>query len=123
MAKITLPEFKLPKFDLEALLGLQKSNLAVVQEAQTVLVDAFQAIARLQYGYAQELAANAKAALSAKQPSEPKAALAEVQAAAGKAVEVTKQGVDLSVAAQKRVVELVSKRVQANVDELKALAA
>jgi hypothetical protein len=72
MAKITLPEFKLPKFDLEALLGLQKSNLAVVHETQTVLVDAFQAIARLQYGYAQELAANAKAALSAKQPSEPR---------------------------------------------------
>ena len=117
MAKITLPEFKLPKFDLDALFGVTKANLAVAHEAQTVLADAAEAITRLQYGYAEELVAGAK------EPKEPQAALAEVQAAAGKAVEVTKQGVDLSVAAQQKVVELVSQRVKANVDELKALAA
>ena len=37
---------KLPKVDLDALFGLQKANLAVAYEAQTVLVDAFQAIVR-----------------------------------------------------------------------------
>jgi hypothetical protein len=34
-----------------------------------------------------------------------------------------KQGVDLGVAAQQRVAELVAKRVQANIEEFKALAA
>ena len=118
-----MPELKLPKFDLDALFCVTKANLAVAHEAQTVLADAAEAITRLQYGYAEELLAGAKAALGAKEPKEPQAALAEVQAAAGKAVEVTKQGVDLSVAAQQKVVELVSQRVKANVDELKALAA
>ena len=41
MAKATLPEFKLPelklpKIDLDALFGLQKANLAVAQETQSV---------------------------------------------------------------------------------------
>ena len=65
MAKTTLPELKMPelkfpKVDLDALFGLQKANLAVAYEAQTVLVDALQAIVRLQHGYAQELVANAE---------------------------------------------------------------
>ena len=47
----------------------------------------------------------------------------DVQAATQKAVAVAKQGVDLGVAAQQRVVELVSQRVKANVDELKAISA
>ena len=36
---------------------------------------------------------------------------------------MAKEGVDLGVAAQQRVASLVSDRVKANVDELKALAA
>ena len=68
MAKPTFPEFKLPEFkvpelkmpkvDLDALFGLQKANLAVAYEAQTVLVDAFQAIVRLQHDYALDVAAD-----------------------------------------------------------------
>jgi hypothetical protein len=118
-----LPELKLPKLDLDALLGLQKANLAAVQEAQSVVLEAAQAIVRAQHGYAQELLAGAKAALAAKQPRQPQAVLAEVQAAAEKAVVVGKGNVDLGVAAQRRVADLVAKRVQANLDELKALAA
>jgi hypothetical protein len=49
--------------------------------------------------------------------------LADVKAAAEKAVSVAKQGVELSVAAQRRVAELGAKRVQANVDEREAVAA
>ena len=128
MAKATLPEFKLPelklpKIDLDALFGLQKANLAVVQETQSVLLEATQAIARLQKGYADEVVETLKAAVSGKAPAKPEAVLADVQAATQKAVAVAKQGVDLGVAAQQRVVELVSQRVKANVDELKAIAA
>lgn len=128
MAKATLPEFKLPemklpKIDLDALFGLQKANLAVVQETQSILLEATQAIARLQKGYADEVVEALKAAVSGKAPAKPEAVLADVQAATQKAVAVAKQGVDLGVAAQQRVVELVSQRVKANVDELKAIAA
>ena len=128
MAKTTLPElkmpeFKFPKVDLDALFGLQKANLAVAYEAQTVLVDAIQAIVRLQHGYAQDVVATLKAAAQTKAPAKPETVLADVKAAAEKAVAVAKEGVDLSVAAQQRVVGLVTDRVKANVDELKALAA
>ncbi|MGD9508742.1 MAG: phasin family protein [Geminicoccaceae bacterium] len=128
MAKATFPEFKLPelklpKIDLDALFSLQKANLAVAQETQSVVLEAVQAIVRLQHGYANEVVETLKGVASAKTPAKPEAVLADVQAATQKAVAVAKQGVDLGVAAQQRVVELVSQRVKANVDELKAIAA
>ena len=123
LPEFKLPELKLPKLDLDALFGLQKANLAVAQETQSVMLEAAQAILRLQHGYATEVVESLKAAVSVKEPKQPQAVLADVQAAAEKAVAVTKQGVDVGVAAQQRVVELVSKRVKANVDELKAVAA
>ena len=128
MAKTALPEFKLPelklpKIDLDALFGLQKANLAVLQETQSILLEATQAIARLQKGYVEEVVETLKANVSTKTPAKPDAVLADVQAATQKAVAVAKQGVDLGVAAQQRVVQLVSQRVKANVDELKAIAA
>jgi hypothetical protein len=49
--------------------------------------------------------------------------MADVKAAAEKAIAVAKEVVDLTVAAQKRVAELVTQRVQASVTELKALTA
>jgi hypothetical protein len=121
LPEFKLPELKLPKIDLDALFGVQKANLAVVQETQSVVLEAAQAIMRLQHGYASEVATTLKPA-TVKEPKQPQAVLADVQAAAEKAVAVTKQGVDLGVAAQQRVAELVSKRVKANVDELKAVA-
>ena len=128
MAKPALPEFKLPelklpKVDLDALFGLQKANLAVAQETQSVVLEALQAIVRLQHSYANEVVETLKGAVSAKAPAKPETVLADVQAATQKAVAVAKQGVDLGVAAQQRVAELVTQRVKANVDELKAIAA
>jgi hypothetical protein len=122
LPEFKLPELKLPKIDLDALFGVQKANLAVVQETQSVVLEAAQAIMRLQHGYASEVVATLKAAATVKEPKQPQAVLADVQAAAEKAVAVTKQGVDLGVTAQQRVAELVSKRFKANVDELKAVA-
>ena len=129
MAKIA-PSFepkrfepKFPKLDLDALFGVQQANLAVVHEAQTVLVDAAQAIARVQYGYLEQTIARTRAALGSKQLWKPEAALAEVKAAAEKAVAVGKEVVDLAVAAQRRVAELVAQRGAANADQFKALVA
>ena len=117
------PELKLPKFDLDALFSVQTANLAAAHQVQSVLVEAAQAVARLQHGYVEQAVADVKAALGTKQLAKPEAVQADVKAAAEKAIAVGKEVVDLTVAAQKRVAELVTQRVQASVSEFKALTA
>lgn len=121
--EVKLPDVKLPKIDVEALFGLQTANLAAAHEVQSVLLEAAQAISRIQFGLVEDSVAGMKAALAGKSAKEPQALLADVKAAAEKAVAAGKQGLDLGVAAQKRVAELVTSRVQANIDEFKSLAA
>jgi hypothetical protein len=116
------PELKLPKVDLDALFALHKANLAALHEAQNILVDAAQAIAKVQYGWTQETVAGAEAALRAKEPKKPDAVLADFVAATEKAVKTTKETADLAVAAQRRVAEQFARRFAANPDEIKALA-
>ena len=128
MAKPTFPEFKfpefqLPKFSLDAVFGLQSANLAAAHEVQTIVLEAVQGVAKIQHGWLVETGETVKSALSGKEPKQPQALIADLKTATDKAVAVGKQGVDLSVAAQQRVAELVAKRVQANIDEFKALAA
>jgi hypothetical protein len=133
MAKATVPESKVsgsktlepkfPKVDVEAVFGLQRANLAALQEAQSVLLDAAQAIVRIHHAWFQDNAAKFRPLFDAKAPKQPQAVFVDLQDAAQKAVAAGKEGVDLSVAAQQRVAQLVAKRVQANLDELKALAA
>ena len=117
-----VPELKLPKIDVDAVFALQKGNLAAMQESQRVVLEAAQAVVRLSHGYAQDLASNLKAMAKTGEPAKPEAVLADVQAATEKAVSVAKQGVELGVAAQQRVVELASERVKAGVKELSASA-
>src|SRR6476646_3728555 len=102
------PEFKLPKCDLEAAFGSQTANLAAVHEVQSVVFEAVQAIARIQHGWVEETTAGVKALLAGKTPKEPQAMMADVKAVAEKAVAAGKQGVDLGVAAQQRVTELIA---------------
>ena len=117
------PEFKLPKFDLDALFASQTANLAAVHEAQSVLAGAAQAIAKVQYGYVEQAVAEAKAALATKELPKPEAVLANVKAGVEKTVAVAKEVVDLAVAAQQRAYEVLTQRGQASVDELKAVTA
>jgi hypothetical protein len=118
-----LPELKLPKLDLDKLFGTQTATLAAVQQAQTVLVEAAQAISRLQHGYVTAVAADAKAALAVKQPPQPAAVLKDCQAVAEKGAAVTKEILDLAIAAQRHAAELLAQRAQATLAELKAVAA
>lgn len=120
------PEPKLPKLDLDALFATQKANLAAVQEAQSVLIDAAQAIAKVQHDYLGQSMAAVHAALSRKELAKPDAVLAEIKVAVERISATTKQVMDfavVAVAAQHRAVELVTRRTRANVSELKALAA
>ena len=120
------PEPKLPKLDLDVLFATQKANLAAVQEAQSVLIDAAQAIAKMQHDYLGQSMAAVRAALSRKELAKPDAVLAEIKVAVERISATTKQVMDfaeVAVAAQHRAVELVTRRTLANVSELKALAA
>ena len=128
MAKPTVvtfptPEFKFPKLDLDALFATQNANLAAVHEAQSVLTGAAQAIAKVQYGYVEQLVADAKAALATKELPKPETVLANAKAGVEKTVAIAKEVVDLAVAAQQRAYEVLTQRGQASVDELKAVAA
>ena len=118
-----LAGLKLPKLDLDKLFSSQSATLVAVQQAQTVLVEAAQTIARLQYGYLTEAAAEAKAALAVKQPPQPAAVLAGCKDAAAKSAAVAKEILDVAVAAQRQAAELLGQRAQATVAELKAVAA
>jgi hypothetical protein len=120
---LPLTELKFPKLDIDALFAAQKANLAVVQEAQNVWIDAAQAILRAQYDWTVDLVASGESALRGKQPAKPEAFVADIQSTAEKTMAVAKQSVDLATAAQQRVAELVAKRAAANLDELRSLAA
>jgi hypothetical protein len=118
-----IPEFKLPKFDLDALFATQNANLATVHQAQNVLVEAAQVIAKVQYGYVEQAVAEAKAALATKELPKPETVLANAKAGVEKTVAVAKEVVDLAVAAQQRAYKVLTQRGQASVEELKAVAA
>ena len=94
-----------------------------MHEAQSVLTGAAQAIAKVQYGYVEQLVADAKAALATKELPKPETVLANAKAGVEKTVAVTKEVVDLAITAQKRAYEVLTQRTQASVDELKAVAA
>lgn len=122
-SSVSLPELKLPKVNLDALFALQSANLAAAHEAQNVVLEAAQAVVKAQVAYVEDVVAQARGFFSAKEAKKPEAVIADVKAAAEKAVAVGKQNVDTSLVAQRRVADLVAQRVQANIDELKALAA
>jgi Phasin protein len=123
-APFPAPEPKLPKIDLDALFGAQKANLVTAHEAETILLDTAQAIAKAQYGYLEQAVADARAAvIGGTAPKGPEAVAAQLKATAERTVAATKEVVDLAVAAQRRVVELFTRRTRANVEELQALAA
>jgi hypothetical protein len=121
--EMKLPGLKLPMFNMEAMVALQKANVAAAVEAQGILVGAVQAILKMQYGYVQEMVTGTESMLSGAATKKPEAMLADVQTTAGKAMAVAKEGIEVGVAAQRKVADLVVKRVQANMNELKALAA
>ena len=117
------PEPKLPKIDLDALFGAQKANLATAHEAESILLGAAQAIAKVQHGYLEQAVADARAVISGTAPKGHEAVVAQLKAAAEQTVAATKEVVDLAVAAQRQVVELFARRTRANVEELQGLAA
>jgi hypothetical protein len=117
-ASPSLSEIKLPTFDLDVVFARQKAGLATLREVQNVLVETTQAVVRAHYGWFEESVAGARTALSRREPHTPETALAESRAVAEKAFAVTKQSIELAVAAQHRVGALL---VQSGQDTMAAL--
>lgn len=120
---MTSSTIKFPTVDLDAVFGLQKANVATMQDAQNVVLEAAQAVARVQYGFVEESVAEARTVLNVKEPKKAEAVVADVKTAGEKAVAVAKQTIDITVAAQRRVAELFTQRAQANAQAVKDLFA
>jgi phasin family protein len=124
MPKFDMPKFDMPKFNFDAVVALHKANVDTMVEAQGIWMQAVEAIAKLQYGWAEESFKQGEAMLkgdvSKKKPEE---FMADAKAAADKVLAVAKEQADLGMKAQKQVADLVTKRVNANLEDVKALAA
>ncbi len=112
-----------PKFNVNGFLAMQRANVETVLQAQRVLVDAAQAIFRLRAGWLNETARQAQDLAKANVAKGPQGVLADARSATERAFAVARQGLDLGVRAQGEVADLVTKRVAANVDQVKGLSA
>jgi hypothetical protein len=113
----------LPKFDLDGIVAMHKANIETFVAAQKVLSDAAQAIAQLQYGLVEETFKNAQAFLRFDAKAKPEAVIADLKAQADRIVAVAKEEFDLGVKANNEVAQMITKRVAANIDGLKGMAA
>jgi phasin family protein len=122
--KFELPKFDVPKFNIDALVALHKANVETLIEAQGIWIQTAEAIAKLQYGWVEESFKQGEALLkgdvSKKKPEE---FMADAKAAADKVIAVAKEQADLGLKAQAQVADLVTKRVNANLEDVKTLAA
>lgn len=123
MPKFGTESFAMPKFDFEALIGMQKANVETLVQAQAVMVEAAQAIAKLQTGLLEETFKSMQAFLKFDAKVKPEAYLADAKAAAEKVMAVAKEELDVGMKAQTEVAQLVTKRAAANMEGLKAFAA
>mgnify|MGYP006283366007 FL=1 len=114
-----------PKFDMETFFAMQKANMDTMVKAQNVMLEAFQAAAKVQYGFVNEYFEQAQSLMSGKFDADkkPEAYVADVKAVADKVVTVAQTQMDLGMKAQAEAMDLLSKRAQKNVDELQKLAA
>ena len=122
MSKTTFP--KVPKFDMAALVALQKANIETLVAAQKILYDLVQTVAKKQAEYIKESFAKSEAMFKSFDAKKDPAAYAEeLKAAMEKVMADAKKTVDLGVKAQSEVVDLFVKRATANFEDMKAVAA
>lgn len=110
------------KFDLTALVSIQKGNLETALQAQKVLSETARAIGKLHGGWLQEVAEKARALAAAGVTRKPEAVLADAREVAERAFAVARQEIDLGTRAQSEVLDLLSRRAAANLSQVKAFA-
>ncbi len=122
--KFEMPKFDLPKFNFDAVVAMHKANVDTLMEAQGIWMQTAEAIAKLQYGWVEETFKQGEAMLKGDvSKKKPEDFMADAKAAADKVMAVAKEQADLGLKAQKQVADLVTRRVNANLEDVKALAA
>jgi phasin family protein len=124
MPSFDMSKFAMPKFNFDAVVALHKANVDTMVEAQGVWMQAAEAIAKLQFGWFEETFKQGEAMLKGDVTrKKPEDFMADAKAAADKVMAVAKEQADLGLKAQKQVADLVTKRVNANLEDVKSLAA
>ena len=120
-----MTDFKaFPFFDNEAVQNFYKSNFSAAVEAQTVMMDAAQALVSRQFDLGREMVKAAEdVSTKVDFTKKPEAYAEDIKQAAEKAQEIMKSEVETSLQFQQKVSGIVAKQVAANVDELKKFAA
>lgn len=122
--KFEMPKFEAPKFNFDALVAMHKANVDTMVEAQGIFMRTFETMAKLQYGWVEETFKHGETMLKGDvAKNKPETFLANAKSAAEKAMAVAKEQADLGMKAQQEVADLVSKRVTANIEDVKSLAA
>jgi phasin family protein len=124
MPKFDMTKFEMPKFNFDAVIAMHKANVDTMVEAQGIWMQTAEAIAKLQYGWVEESFKQGEALLKGDvTKKKPEEFMADAKAAADKVMAVAKEQADLGMKAQKQVADLVTKRVNANLEDVKSLAA
>ncbi len=122
--KFDMPKFEAPKFNFDAFVAMHKANVDTMVEAQGIFMRTVEAISKLQYGWAEEAFKHGESMLKGDVTKrKPEEFFADAKSAAEKAMAVAKEQADLGMKAQKEVADLVTKRVTANIEDAKSLAA
>ena len=122
--KFEMPKFDMPKFNFDAFVAMHKANVDTMMEAQNIWMQTAEAVAKLQYGWVEETYKQGEAMLKGDVTRrKPEEYIADAKAAADKVMAVAREQADLGMKAQKQVADLVTKRVNANLEDAKALAA
>lgn len=124
MPKFEMPKFEMPKFNFDAFVAMHKANADTVMEAQAIWMQTAESVAKLQYAWVEATFKQGEAMLKGDVTKrKPEEFMADAKAAADKVMAVAKEQADLGMKAQKQVADLMTKRVNANLEDVKALAA
>ncbi|SNB56581.1 phasin family protein [Arboricoccus pini] len=123
MATINNPSYA-PKFDIESVLALYKSNIETCVAAQKIMFDFSQTLAKRQVETVKESFAKAEALMKGFDGKKlPQSYVDDAKAAIEKALADVKEAMDMGMKAQNDVVDLFVKRASANFDGVKTMAA
>lgn len=120
-------DFKVPNFDTDAILAANKKNFEAVAQANQIMIESVQAVAKRQAEIMREAAEQASAALQdmakAGAPEEKIAQQADlVKGAMEKAMSNARELAELAAKSNQEAVDVINKRVSESLDEMRDVA-
>ncbi len=119
------PPLSTPMLDIDGLVAMQRANVDTLVQAQSIIMQACQVAAEAQCSFLADCADRIESVTRGELDvgKRPQAYVADMHAAAEKAIAVAQSHVDLGIRANAEAIDLLAKRARANVDELQRLAA